>query len=73
MDAQPVQLRKATRVPIAATQQHGKRVDYAYERHGTASIVRCAEPLSGFRQATARHRRTKGDWASAGAQMLDTR
>jgi len=62
MDEQPVQLLKETRVPIAATKQHGKRVDYAYERHGTASIFMFAEPLSGFRQATARARRTKADW-----------
>src|SRR5213593_1393881 len=38
MDEQPVQLLKETRVPIAATPQHGTRVDDAYERTGTASI-----------------------------------
>jgi hypothetical protein len=32
-----------------------------------------AEPLSGFRHATARRRRTKADWASEVAQLLDTR
>jgi hypothetical protein len=32
-----------------------------------------AEPLWGFRQATARARRTKADWAIEVAQMLDTR
>jgi len=69
----PIPLRKETRVPIAATKKHGKRVDYAYERHGTASMFRFAEPLSGFRQATARGRRTKADWAIEVAQMLDTR
>lgn len=73
MDEQPVQLLKETRVPIAATRTHGKRVDDEDARHGTASIFLFAEPLSGFRQATARHRRTRGDWASAVAQMLDTR
>lgn len=62
MDEQPIQLLKETRVPIAATKEHGKRVDYAYERTGTASIVLFAEPLAGFRQATARQRRTKADW-----------
>ena len=61
MDEQPVQLLKETRGPIAATAQHGKRVDYEYERNGTASIFMFAEPLSGFRQATARTRRTKAD------------
>jgi DDE superfamily endonuclease len=73
MDEQPVQLLKETRVPIAATTKHGKRVDYEYERHGTASIFLFAEPLSGFRQATARTRRTKADWAIEVAQILDTR
>ena len=73
MDEQPIQWLKETRVPIAATQKHGKRVDYEYERNGTASIFMFAEPLSGFRQATARVRRTKADWALEVAQLLDTR
>ncbi len=73
MDEQPVQLLKETRVPIAATTQQGTRVDDEYARHGTASIFLCAAPLSGFRQATARERRTKVDWAIEVAQLLDTR
>ena len=73
MDEQPVQLLKETKVPIAATKRHAKRVDYEYERNGTASIFMFAEPLSGFRQATARERRTKVDWAIEVAQLLDTR
>ena len=73
MDEQPVQLLKETRVPIAATQTHPTRVDYEYERNGTASIFMFAEPLVGFRQATARARRTKQDWAVEMAHLLDTR
>ena len=73
MDEQPVQLLKDTRVPIAATNKHGKRVDDEDERHGTASIFLCAAPLAGFRQATARARRTKADWAIEVAQLLETR
>lgn len=73
MDEQPIQLLKETRVPLPATKTQGKRVDYEYERQGTASIFMFAEPLSGFRQATARVRRTKADWATEVAQMLDTR
>ncbi len=73
MDEQPVQLLKETRVPMAATKEHGKRVDYEYERNGTASIFMFAEPLSGFRQTTARKRRTKHDWAEEMASILDTR
>ena len=73
MDEQPVQLLKETAVPIAATKEHGERVDYEYERNGTASIFMFAEPLSGFRQATARPQRTKEDWALEVAHLLDTR
>jgi hypothetical protein len=73
MDEQPVQLIGETRVPIAATKEHPKRVDYEYERLGTASIFMFAEPLSGFRQATARPHRTKVDWATELAHLLDTR
>ncbi len=73
MDEQPVQLLKETKVPVAATKKHAKRVDYEYERNGTASIFMFAEPLSGFRQATARERRTKVDWAIEVAGLLDTR
>jgi hypothetical protein len=73
MDEQPVQLLKETRVPIAATKDHAKRVDYEYERAGTASIFMFCEPLAGFRQATARPQRTKVDWASEVAALLDTR
>ena len=73
MDEQPVQLIGETRVAIAATKQHAKRVDYEYERLGTASIFMFAEPLSAFRQATARPQRTKSDWALEVAPLLDTR
>ena len=73
MDEQPVQLLKETRQPLPATPDHPERVDYEYERAGTASIFMFAEPLSGFRQATARPHRTKLDWAQEVAALLDTR
>jgi hypothetical protein len=73
MDEQPVQLLKETRQPIEATLQHPRRVDYEYERNGTASIFMFTEPLRGFRQATARPQRTKADWAQEVATLLDTR
>ena len=73
MDEQPVQLTKETRQEISATKSHAKRVDYEYERNGTASIFMFAEPLSGFRQATVRPHRTKQDWAIEVANLLDTR
>src|SRR5213080_2096148 len=45
MDEQPVQLLKETRVPIQATKSHGQRIDYEYERNGTASIFMFADPF----------------------------
>ena len=73
MDEQPVQLHKETRIPIAATAQHPKRVDYEYERAGTASIFMFTEPLAGWREATVRERRTKTDWAIEIARLLESR
>lgn len=73
LDEQPVQLLRETRQPIPATKTHPERVDYEYERAGTASIFMFAEPLSGFRQATARLQRTQVDWAVEVAQVLDPR
>jgi hypothetical protein len=73
MDEQPVQLTKETRVPIKATRNHPKRIDYEYERAGTASIFLFTEPLAGWRGVTARDRRTKVDWAIEMAELLDGR
>ena len=68
-----MQLIGETRVAIPATKTHAKRVDYEYERRGTASIFMFAEPFGAFRQATARPQRTKSDWALEVAHQLDTR
>ena len=73
MDEQPVQLIKETRKPIEPTVEHPKRVDYEYERAGTASIFMFTEPLSGWRQATARPSKTKVDWAIEMARLLEGR
>jgi len=73
MDEQPIQLLKETRVPVAATKDHPRRVDYEYERAGTASIFMFCEPLWGWRQVTVRERRTKIDWAIEVEQLLRTR
>ena len=73
MDEQPVQLTKEVRAPIEATPNHPKRIDYEYERAGTASIFLFAEPLAGWRSVKARERRTKSDWAMEVAELLDGR
>jgi hypothetical protein len=73
MDEQPVQLIKETRSPKAATKTQPRRVDYEYERAGTASIFMFTEPLSGWREARARPHRTKVDWAIEMADLLEGR
>ncbi len=73
MDEQPVQLIKEARRPIPATKRHAKRIDYEYERAGTASIFMFTEPLAGWREATARASKTKVDWAVEVARLLEGR
>jgi hypothetical protein len=73
MDEQPVQLLKETRAPIAATKKHAKRVDYEYERAGTATVFMFTEPLAGWREVAVRERKTKVDWAVEMARLLEGR
>lgn len=73
MDEQPVQLLKDPREPIPATAQHGKRVDYEYERAGTANIFMFTEPLAGWREVAIRPTKTKFDWATEMARLLEGR
>ena len=59
--------------PIPATAKHAKRVDYEYERAGTATIFMFAEPLAGWREVAVRERKTKVDWAIEMARLLEGR
>src|SRR5947199_4077952 len=72
MDEQPVQLLKETRVPLAATKYHARRVDDEYARAGTASVFMFAEPLQGWRHVRVRRQRTKVDWAVEMEALLRT-
>ena len=60
-------------MPIPATRRHAKRVDYEYERAGTASIFMFAEPLAGWREVAVRETKTKVDWAVEMAGLLEGR
>jgi hypothetical protein len=73
MDEQPVQLTKETRQPIAATKSHPRRVDYEYERAGTANIFMFTEPLAGWREVAVRQTKTKVDWAIEVARLVEGR
>jgi len=70
-DEQPVQLIKEVRNKIAATPGHPERIDYEYERNGTAAIFMFTEPLGSWRRVSVRNRRTSVDWAHEIKQMLD--
>ena len=73
MDEQPVQLVEEVRKPIAATKNHPKRVDYEYKRKGVANIFMFAEPLACWRQVSVRTKKTKIDWATEMAVLLEGR
>ena len=73
MDEQPIQLLKETRQPISGTKRHPRRMDYEYERAGTASIFMFCEPLGGWRHVSVRDQRTKVDWAQEVEELLRTR
>lgn len=73
MDEQPVQLLKETRTPVPATKDHARRVDYEYERAGTANLFMFTEPLAGWREVGVRATKTKADWAVEMAALLEGR
>ena len=53
----------AERQPLAPAPSQLKRIDYEYERHGTANIFLAVEPLIGKRRVWVTERRTKADFA----------
>ena len=50
-----------------------RRVDYEYERAGTANLFVFSEPLTGWRRVRATPRRTKVDWATEIHTLLTDR
>ena len=73
MDEQPVQLIKETRTPIPAAPGRPERIDYEYERNGTADIFMFTEPLTGKSHVSVRERRTSIDWAQEVKELWDVR
>ena len=73
MDEKSVQLLKETRPSMPAASGRAERIDYEYERNGTANIFMFCEPLAGWRQTRVTERRTKPDWARAIRDLLDGR
>jgi hypothetical protein len=51
-----------TRTPLPAKPGKPQRYDYAYERVGTANVLLCTEPLTGWRTIDISAQRTAVDW-----------
>jgi hypothetical protein len=71
LDEQSKQLIRETRVPIAVRAGQPERVDYEYERNGTANLFMAFEPLAGRRRVKVTDRRTKIDFAEVIRELVD--
>ena len=71
LDEASKQLIRETRTPIPATSGQPERIDYEYERNGTANLFMVFEPLAGRRRVTVTDRRTKVDFAHVIRDLLD--
>jgi hypothetical protein len=73
MDEVSRQLLADARPARPAGPGRAKRIDYEYERRGTANLFLCCEPLTGWRSVRVTERRTRLDWARCIKELLDTR
>ena len=73
LDELSKQLVAETRVPLPAEPGQPERVDYEYERCGTANLFLTGEPLAGRRHVTATERRTAVDFAHEVRDLLEVR
>jgi hypothetical protein len=71
MDAKPVQLIQEMRTPLPAQPGKPLRYDDEYERVGTANVLLCTEPLTGWRTIDISAQRTAVDWAHQIKHLLD--
>lgn len=73
LDETSQQLVAETRTPPPAQPGQPERVDYEYERCGTANLFMTFEPLTGQRHVTVTERRTAVDEASVVREVLEVR
>jgi len=71
MDETNKQLVGETRTPIAAGPGQPRRVDYEYERRGTADLFMFTEPLGNWRCVEVTETRTRIDWALQMKNLVD--
>lgn len=65
------QLIAETRVPLPMEPGKPERVDYEYERRGTANLFLVTEPRTGWRHVDVTDRRTKHDFALQMRDLVD--
>ena len=71
MDEQPAQRIQETRCPSPAQPGKPERVDYAYERKGTAALFLFTAPQAGWRRVSVREHRTAVDGAEEVRILLE--
>jgi DDE superfamily endonuclease len=71
MDEMPKQLLAHSRPPLPPAPGRPERVDYEYERHGTANVFLFCEPLRARRWGAVTARRTGADWAHQIRELVD--
>ncbi len=72
LDETSKQLIAQTRVPIAAKPGQLARVDYEYERNGTANLFMMFAPLEGWRHVKVTDRHAAIDYAWVLKELSDT-
>jgi hypothetical protein len=71
VDESSKQLIGETRTPIPAAPGQPERIDYEYERQGTANLFMVFEPLAGWRWVKVTDRRTAVDFAAVLRELSD--
>ena len=71
MDEASKQLVGEVRKPLPSLPGRPARIDYEYERRGTANLFMFVEPLAGRRRVSVTTRRTAVDWAQQVKLLLD--
>lgn len=71
LDEAMKQLVKETIEPVAAKPGQPQRVDYKYERNGTANLFMLCEPMTGWRHVKVTSQRTAIDYAHLLKDLVD--
>ena len=71
LDETSKQLIKETRTPLPPEPGRPHRIDYEYERNGTANLFMLFQPLGGWRHVEVTKRRTKIDFAHVIRDLVD--